>query len=117
MREYNTRNVYDWFNNPFTVDFVRPSYSIYPMHIDYSSIPKKPGYNPDPLPSDIYIVYGNSVSTLNKPSDSPWDILPSYDSTSTDHTTMINKPGHAIYKEKYFSSIHEGIRCYRKSRL
>ena len=64
--------VYDWFNNPFTVDCGSPDLYLPPMPIGDSLITNKRDlYTPDLLPCAIYADSGKSVSTLTDPSDPP----------------------------------------------
>ena len=69
--EYNNRKVYDCFNNLFPDDFGIPDLNLPPIIIDdRPNLDKRARYTPDLLPSDIYVVSKNSVSSLNTPSDS-----------------------------------------------
>ena len=54
--DYETRTVYDWFNNPFTAYFGSPGLNIPPITIDDIPRPyKRARYTPDLLPAAISI--------------------------------------------------------------
>ena len=77
--EYRNRTVYDWFNDTFKADFSILDLHLPPITIDdIPCLHKRARYIPDLLSAAIYVAYGNYVSTLTIPSDSP-DLLPHND--------------------------------------
>ena len=86
MREYNDRTVYNCFENTFLFNCGIPDFNFPPMPIDDSPHPnKRVCYIPGPLPATISVAYGNSVSTLTDPSDSPQDIFLIYYAPNIDY--------------------------------
>ena len=84
MREYKNRTVYYWLNNPFSVDSGTPDLDLHPILIDDSPhLNKRYQYTSDPLPDDIYVTSGESVSKLITPSNSPQCFEPDYDGHDT----------------------------------
>ena len=68
--EYNSRKVYDCFNNPFTADFGIPATHLPPITIDDRPPPhKRARYTPNLLPDIISVASKNSVGNLTTPSN------------------------------------------------
>ena len=110
--------MYDCSKKTFTVYCDSKDLNIPGMPLNESYIPNKRAcYTLDQLPYTVYVASGNSVRTLNTPSESPPDIPLSYDVPSTDHTIFIFKPGCAKEKIGYCYMPHEVIICYRKFRF
>ena len=75
--EYNSRTVYECFNNPFKDDFGSPSLNLPPITFDdIPRLHKRARYTSDLLPASISVASKNYFSTFTTPSDYP-DILPS----------------------------------------
>ena len=67
MIDYNNREVYDFFDNPFTVDCGIPDLNITHMAINDNQQPNKIAhYTPDSLPSSVY-VESETMSVLLPP--------------------------------------------------
>ena len=59
IREYSDRKIYEWLNNPFSIDFGSPALNLPRIQIDDSPRPNKISlYKFDPLPSAISVTSG-----------------------------------------------------------
>ena len=68
--EYTNKTVYEWLNNPFKVDFVRPDMYLPPITIDdRPPLHKRALYTPYLLPDAISVASENYVITFTIPSD------------------------------------------------
>ena len=66
--------------------------NISPISIYDRPQPNKISYHTyDPLPADIYVNSGSSISILNNPYYPPKIIVMKYDDTDTQHTIMSDK--------------------------
>ena len=110
-REYNTRKVYEFLNNPFPTDCGSPYLNLPPITIDYSPRPVKiPQYNPDLIPDTISVASENSVSNLTTPYDSVQVLV--LNSDNPIHHAAVNKYNsfHIRLKIGYGSRQCNGIR-------
>ena len=74
---------------PFPVICGRQALNTPPMPIDYIDQPNKiDHYTSDSLLASVSVTYGNTVSNLTTPSDSPQVIVLNYDDTNTNLTIM-----------------------------
>ena len=113
-KEYNDRTVYHCSDNHFSVDSGTPDLILPPIPIDDSPHPnKKARYTSDPLPADISVTSGKSVSTLTTPSGHPQLFEPKSDNHDVHHTIMSDKPFHGRTKRGYCSRCHGGKRYYK----
>ena len=102
MRKYNYGTVYDCFNNNFLVDYSTLDLTPTPIPIDDSPRPNKISwYNSVPLPADIYVTSGNSVSAFTTPSGHPKRFEPDSDDHDANHTIMSENYFHVRKKRGY----------------
>ena len=84
MIEYNNTTVYEWFNNPFKVDFVSPALNLPPIPVDDSiHLNKIYLYTSDPIPDNITVTSVKYVIMLTTPYNFPQLIFFKYDDPET----------------------------------
>ena len=118
MINNNGKIYYEFFNNLFPVGCCSSYLKLPLVTIDDSFWPKKIScYNHGPLKADIYLACGKSINTLTAPPDYPKVIILNYDSPGTVHIIIGNITGHIKKKIIYCYMFHDGIRCYKTSRV
>ena len=91
--------LYDFFNNPFTYYCGGPDLNLPPINIEDIPRPDKIAhYNPDMLPSDIYVASEKYVSTLTAPYDYTQLIVLTFDDNNPHHAMENEKPFHGRVK-------------------
>ena len=100
--EYKNRSDYECFNNPFTAKSGSPDLHLLLITIDYRSrMHKRSCYTPDLLPGFIFVAFGNYVSTLTTPSDSPQLLILPYDDTKPTYASNKYDPYRGRMKRGY----------------
>ena len=114
--DYNSRTVYECFNNPFKADCGSLAMHLPLITIDDRPPPhKRYRYTPYLLPSAISVASENSVSTFSTSSDS-LDILPT-DDPNTLHVLEKDMPLNGRFQRGCCSMKHCLKRCYKKTRF
>ena len=104
-KEYKKRTVYEWFNNKFPADCVRPDLNLPLINIaDRLRPDKRARYTPDLIPDAISVSSEKSVSTLTTPSDSPRLLILTSDNNHHHHSMKKYEPYHGKMKRGYCSS-------------
>ena len=107
-KEYNSRTVYKWFNDPFTDNFGIPALNLPPITIDDRPRQhKRACYAPDLFPAAIYIASDNSVSTFTTPSDSPQIFILPSDDTNPIHVMRKDGTYRSRLKRGYWCRNHD----------